>query len=454
MKNYIKIYCFLVLSLFLLNLVACEKFLDEKPKASLAVPETLKDFQALIDQTNVINDYDASAGEVSANETYLTDADYLSRTETDKRMYTWQNDNVFLPLDNDWNYLYRMIYVANTVIENIKKVEQNPLNTVTWRNTLGQAYFIRARAHLQVIGLWANTYDETTANTDLGIPLKLSVNFNEVSKRNTVQQGYEQIISDLQEAIAYLSVTPVHVVRASKPAAYGLLARTYLWMRKYDKAVLYADSCLQLKSDLIDFNVLTASATFPIAQFNTEVIAHSRLNSLSPLVASRAKINLELYQSYDVKDLRKIVYFKDNTNGTFAFKGSYDGSSIPFSGVATDEMFLTRAECYARLNRVTEAMKDLNTLLRKRYKTGQFVDYNLTDANLALQLILKERRKELLLRGLRWPDIKRLNKEGANISLSRTVNGNVYSLPASNARFSMPIPEDVINLSGMPQNNY
>ena len=49
-------------------------------------------------------------------------------------------------------------------------------------------------------------------------------------------------------------------------------------------------------------------------------------------------------------------------------------------------------------------------------------------------------------------DVKRLNKEGAGISLTRTVNGKSYSLSPNSSGFVLPIPELVIEASGMPQN--
>ena len=70
----------------------------------------------------------------------------------------------------------------------------------------------------------------------------------------------------------------------------------------------------------------------------------------------------------------------------------------------------------------------------------------------ALDKILIERRKQLLMRDLRWMDIKRLNKEGANISLRRTVNGITYSLQPNDNKFALPLPETIIRISGMTQN--
>ncbi|RZL37602.1 MAG: RagB/SusD family nutrient uptake outer membrane protein [Pedobacter sp.] len=210
----------------------------------------------------------------------------------------------------------------------------------------------------------------------------------------------------------------------------------------------------QAFKDLIDFNTLTPSAIQPLAQFNTEVLMASRMVNLPIVAQSRAKVLPELYASYEINDLRKTVYFRDNGNGSYAFKGSYDGTTLYFSGIATDEVYLTRAECNARLGNGDLALKDLNDLLRKRYKTGTYIDLTQRDPALLLQVIIQERRKELLFRGLRWADIKRYNRDGAGISLTRTVAGKTYTLEANSARFAIPIPEDIIVLSGIPQNSY
>jgi hypothetical protein len=167
---------------------------------------------------------------------------------------------------------------------------------------------------------------------------------------------------------------------------------------------------------------------------------------------SRAKIDSSLYQSYSTNDLRKQLYFKNNNNGSYAFKGSYDGTSLLFSGVAVDEVYLIRAECLARTGNTTAALNDLNTVLEKRWKKGTFIPFTASTPGEALTLILTERRKELLFRGLRWSDIKRLNKEGASITLKRILNGQSFTLQPNDPRYALPIPEDIIELTGMPQN--
>jgi hypothetical protein len=90
--------------------------------------------------------------------------------------------------------------------------------------------------------------------------------------------------------------------------------------------------------------------------------------------------------------------------------------------------------------------------LSKRWKNGFFQAVTASSAADALTKILTERRKELVFRGLRWADIKRLNLEGANISLTRKLNGQTYTLSPNHPRFALPIPDDVIQISGMPQN--
>jgi hypothetical protein len=85
-------------------------------------------------------------------------------------------------------------------------------------------------------------------------------------------------------------------------------------------------------------------------------------------------------------------------------------------------------------------------------KTGFFVPFTANNTSEALNLVLQERRKETPFRGLRWIDLRRLNNEGANITLTRKVKGQVYTLPPNDPRYVLPIPPDVINLTGIVQN--
>ncbi len=98
-------------------------------------------------------------------------------------------------------------------------------------------------------------------------------------------------------------------------------------------------------------------------------------------------------------------------------------------------------------------MNDLNTLLQNRWRTGTFVPFTASNADDALMQILTERRKELVLRGIRWQDLRRLNKEDRfKITITRTIAGNTYSIEPNSYKYTFPIPDDVIQLSGMKQN--
>jgi len=69
-----------------------------------------------------------------------------------------------------------------------------------------------------------------------------------------------------------------------------------------------------------------------------------------------------------------------------------------------------------------------------------------------LQLILRERRKELVMRGIRWTDIKRLNLEGANIVLTRKIGADTFTLLPNDLRYALPLPESLLEVSELIQN--
>lgn len=430
----------------------CRKYLEQKPDKGLVVVESLHDLQAILDYYTRVNGFEAGFGEASADDYYLSETDWAALPETDRRLYTWEKDYLIAPPPNAWSYTYDNVYRANTVLEHLDKIGRTEEGGRAWDDLRGQALLLRARSFLKAAATWALAYDEATADADLGVPLRLHTDFNQPSVRSSVRQTYERIVADLQAAVPLLPEHPVHVARAGRPAAYALLARTFLYMRQYEKAGAYADSCLQLYSTLIDYNTLNAAATYPFARMNEEVLFYATIPTPAPVINTRGKIDSVLYGMYAANDLRKTLFFRSNAGGTYGFRGSYDNSANLFGGVATDEVWLMRAESHARAGRVGAALSDLNTLLVKRWKKGTFVPLTAANGAEALQLVLTERRKELLMRDLRWMDLKRLNKEGAGITLKRVLNGKAYALPPNSPRYALPIPEDVIELSGMPQN--
>jgi tetratricopeptide (TPR) repeat protein len=401
-----------------------------------------------------------SFGEASADDYYMLQTNYNTRSNLVQQAYIWnasgQSDYIFSNAP-DWAYLYLVVYNANLCLEEIEQIERNTQNATSWDNIKGSSLFFRGRSFLRIAGIFSKAYDSSSSLQDLGIPLRLTSDFNVPSVRSNLKDTYERIILDLKASVPLLPDLPEQVLRPSKAASYAYLARTYLAMRNYDSAYRYADLCLTIKNDLIDYNdnsVVNSTASFPFTKFNSEVIHHEYDNSLSfsSITQANSRIDSNLARSYSNNDWRKVAFFKINGDGSCQFKGSYSGSGSWFTGVGTDEMYLTRAECAARLGKVTAAMDDLNTLLVKRWKTGTFTTVTALGIADALNKILIERRKELVFRDLRWIDIKRLNNEGANISITRIVNSQKYVLQPGDNRFALPLPTDIISLTSMPQN--
>ncbi|MCX2586091.1 RagB/SusD family nutrient uptake outer membrane protein [Pedobacter sp. MR22-3] len=452
MKRYQKTMFYPIMGfLILLCFSGCKKYLDEKPDQQLATIETTEDMQALLDYYLKMNFNDPGVANSCTDDYYVTNEVFNARTEQDRNLYLWKAENNFAPLSLHWASSFEEIYICNAILDAIAQNGNRitPLDKV--KHIAAQSRFHRARAFLNVIGIWTKAYDPTSAPSDLGIPLRLDADFNKISFRASLAESYNQVLKDLKATIADLPVKDISATRPSKGAAYGLLSRTYLQMRDYVQAGRYADSALQIQKTLMDFNTLNASANFPVAQQNAEVLFDSQAVATATGSQGRALINPELYNLYAANDLRKTIFFRANGNA-YIFKGYYAGAASIFNGVATDELLLTRAECLVRQNRITEALADLNLLLLNRYRKGTFSPYTgLTQAAL-LALIKVERRKELLFRTLRWGDIKRWNAEGDGIVLSRTVNGEKTILEPNSLRYALPLPEDIIALSGMQQN--
>lgn len=457
---------------FLLGSVlsACKKYLDLKPDQGLYVPSNLTDCQALLDDYSRMNRGLAEA-EIASDHFFLTDATWAGLAlNEDRDNYVW-NPQVRQLLTR-WSAPYDAVFSSNLVLEVLAGI--SPSGTEEYNSVKGSALFFRGFALYNLASIFAKPYDAVSSENDLGVPVRLSPDINIVYGRGTVKKTYDQILEDLKSAADLLPVTSTIKSRPNKIAAYAMLARVYLSMRDYVNAGIYADLCLKLKNTLLNYSSLDATAAIPFLRFNEEVIFSSTMSRPAPLNQTNAKVVKTLYDSYSGNDIRKQIFFRTNTGanaGTFAFKGNYDGAtSTLFNGLATDEIFLIRSECYARAGKTQEALKDLNDLLIKRFAVVKdangnvikdvngnpvttYVPYTANTADEALNVILKEREKELIFRGIRWTDLRRLNKESRfAITLSRTVNGTTYTLLPNDLRYTLLIPQAVINTTGVPQN--
>lgn len=454
-SNLGKTFFVLLVLLGLLNF-SCEKFVDVKKNSAQSLIETAADCQLVLDNYNVMNVGYPSDGELSADDYYLNDAGYLSSTlgSTDRDMYTWQSTAFRPGAQPQWLIPYKVVYHANLIMETVDKLKGSTDQKIL-DGLRGQSLFFRAYAFWQVAQLYTKPYVVATADQSPGIPLRLSSDINEKSDRGTLKQTYARIIQDLNEASSLLPDVALVSSRPSKGATYAMLARVYLSMEDYTAALTSATLALQINNQLLDYNTLSATSSTPFSRFNKEVLFHSVMNpgpTLNPGTATSniAKIDPVLVNSYSTNDLRKQLFLKANSGvdaGTFRFSGNYEpaASASFFDGLAVDELFLIRAECYARAGNINSAMADLNTLLKTRWLSGVYVDMVSSTADEALSKVLIERRKELLMRGLRWTDLRRLNLDSRFAkTLSRTINGVTYTLPPNDLRYTLLIPDEVI----------
>jgi hypothetical protein len=447
-----------------------QKFLDQKPTTTLVVPSTLSDFQALMDNIRVFG-FVPVLGEASADDYYVSYKAWVLMTTRENNAYIWAKDIYDgQGVQQDYNLPYQQVFYTNVVLDGLKNLKPSPDSAAEWNALEGAALFCRAFAFYNLAQLFAPIYDPATANTDIGIALRLNSLVDTLSARSSVQATYDRILNDLHSAENYLPIgEPGRTLnRPVRVSALALLARVYLSMRNYPAARACADSALQVYSTLMDYNDLSAANTAPVALLNSEAIYQASFLGNTAFVNyftvisgnyPTTWIDTNLVRSYDTNDLRRVVFYRVRPSDTvdFYLKGSYNGTVYPFGGLAVDELLLVSAEGAARAGDISMATKNINTLLNKRWKKNTFHDYSFASKDEALATVLLERRKELAFRGLRWTDLRRLNKEGANITLTRILSGPTDTLKVTLApnslNYTLPIPPDVLSLNALIQQN-
>ncbi|WP_438424591.1 RagB/SusD family nutrient uptake outer membrane protein [Aquimarina macrocephali] len=439
------------LSYFLLAIfiIGCEDNLELEPEQSL-LPEVATSNPANVQniltgiydeagqtvsyggRINMASELLANNGDLSWNGTFEQPAQLI-----EKQLVP---DNTFVR--DYWLNAYEVSNQANIVLDNLSVFEED-----ADRNRVeGEAKFLRGLAYFDLTRLFGQTYAAGGGNTQLGVPivLKAVLDPSEVTfpQRETVEEGYTQVISDLGQA--YNLLPDSNGEFADKYAAQALLARVYLQQGNYAAARDAADDVLQNSGHSL---VGTYAGAFNNDGNSTEdifawqVTSQDGVNDMNTFWATRAfggrsnsadiSVNASFMTIFDDPDDVRGQFFYNG--GTVSTKWQSQFANIPFLRVA--EMHLIRAEANFRLT-TTIGMAPLAEInaLRARSNADPL-------AALTLQDIIDERKRELAFEGFALHDIKRLQ-------------GVVGTLNYDDNFLVMPIPqrERDANPDGLPQN--
>jgi hypothetical protein len=451
--------------LFLLLVFAgCEDYVDIKTQGQL-VPNQVENYRYLLNNTSALEagpQFSAIASDDialidgSGQQQSLTGSEYYGYWW---RVYTWQP--VIYPLgnyqiDDSWNAMYNTIAYANTVIAELMDIEGDDDEKMA---LLAEAYVHRADAYLMLVNTYAKSYQASSASSDLGVPLVLKINTTQSLKRASIETVYNQIIQDLNDAIPYLPESQQYNTLPSLPSAYGELARTYLYMNNYAMANVYADSVLLYRNTLNNLGAIDeiSTTTYPLRTKDPEIllskVATGSITTYSP---TSYRLSDDLLNVLEAKDQRYTLFTAPGSvvswaytdeDGRFFYRDYVTGESRNL-GPNVPEMYLIKAEYYARNDNPGEAMKWVNELRKKRFRPEDYVEMTASDANDALVKVINERRREFFCRMLRWWDMRRLKNESLfKKTITRKFNGETYVLPPDGNRYVFPIPAYQIQLN-------
>lgn len=336
-----------------------------------------------------------------------------------------------------WTIYYQWILNANKIIAG---VEEAPMTDAALYNQVkGEALCIRAWAHFNLVQLYAKRYVAGGNNTQDGIPYRLTA-VTEEQARNSVEEVYQLINADLDEACKLLVGINPGYHHYSEMVAWGLKARVAMAKQDYTNAATYAAKAIQLaeanggalmQGDQLmcgfsDICSDTKEAMYAARTPDDKTVyfysfyAYMSWNFNATAIRQGVKcINADTYDTMSETDLRRAwfdptgemdvpakTYVKQPyQNRKFTARSSADAvGDVAFMRLA--EMYLTEAEALARAGQTAQA-QEVFTKFQVTRDPSYVSKGNAGDA--LAEEIMNSRRVELWGEGFRFYDLKRLN---------------------------------------------
>ncbi|MGM9860601.1 MAG: RagB/SusD family nutrient uptake outer membrane protein [Muribaculaceae bacterium] len=399
-----------------------------------------------------------------------------------------------------WSYNYKVVRAANSLLATLRPnidMEATDEASLQTKYYFAQGLAFRAYSYLNLVQEFQFTYANNPQA--LSVPILTDENENEVAAngapRATVQEVFDLIIDDLNNAIACLEGNPVtgSDLVSAKPnrfvsvaAAYGLRARANLIMNKWAEAAADAQAAISnfngsplstIDAAQPGFNSLNAynwiwginvnetdrCVTTGIVNFPSHMGTFSY--GYASAVGAWKWINTKLYDGISTSDVRKGWWLDENgTSANLsaeqqAYCDAYGVPALvqvkfaPYNGVVdtdlnasdiplmrVEEMYLILAEAQGMQNAAqgAQTLTDFVSSYRDPYYT-----FTATSSQALQDEVWRQRRIELWGEGFSYFDLLRLNK-----GIDRRGGGwptqTIYNISATDPIMVFPIPEDEI----------
>lgn len=342
-------------------------------------------------------------------------------------------------VQNFWSAAYAAINRCNVVIAGVSNA---PLSATLKKSLIAEAKVVRATTYFMLMQLYARPYTDGNGSK-LGVILKLSpeTNIGENNQaRATAAEIYTQILKDLNEAETDLPLTygnaTSNTTKAHRNTAIALKTRVYLNMGQWSNVIT-------------EGNKIVPAAGPWVASTG---VANSLQSSIATVFTTYTNAEMILSMPFTALDVPGVQnglgwYYNPGPNGggEFALNTAAPGIVADAGWTATDarrallvvsggqtwlrkwpnpanaadwspviryaEVMLNLAEALARNASGTSvdarALAILNAIRKRSDST--IADFAPADKNALINLILTERRIELLGEGFRTSDIARTN---------------------------------------------
>lgn len=472
-----------LLAVAVLTMTSCESFTDLEPKGKNLLTTT-DQLEMLLNAEFTGCGYDMRQMAGDMIYAYSNVATTISQPVKTRNVIIWTYDEANMDKmaelttsDQDYTNFYGYIgTIANPILS---KVDAASGSDAAKNQLKCEALALRAWSLYMLINKYAKAYNPATAEKDPGIiNMTEDKDIQTPQPKSTVQEIYDQILKDVNEAIELNGLPDVAVnkMRMNKPAAYAIKALALLNMQKWDEAEAAAQQALAINGTVNNYNTDYLGTT---KGYITEKI-YSVINRGKKGTDEDYFLNgqLDFFNGYTpttVANFEKGHAYLDKmsnmnmsyeytidygmmTLGESGFMQSFDLNSFwNDGGLRSTQMYLAIAECETHKGHYDTAMEYLDKVRVNRIDPEDYKPLKgtvSTEAD-AIAHVKQVTENEDIYSVNIFIDKKRWNQlDGWKQDYSRTLAGKTYTIKPDSKMWIFPFPQSVLTNNPEITQNY